>query len=60
MEKEEEEEEECKEVLIHFEGWSYRHDEYVELGKGRLRCLSPSRLELLLKEREKARRVSKR
>ena len=28
-------------VLVHFDGWSSRHDEYVMLSSGRLRSLPP-------------------
>ena len=28
-------------VLVHFDGWSSRHDEYVMFSSGRLRSLPP-------------------
>ena len=39
-------------VLVHFEGWSSRYDEYVEVGGGRLRTLSSSKMTALLKEKK--------
>ena len=39
-------------VLVHFEGWSSRYDEYVEVRGGRLRTLSSSKMTALLKEKK--------
>ena len=39
-------------VLVHFEGWSSRYDEYVEVKGGRLRTLSSSKMAALLKEQK--------
>lgn len=39
-------------VLVHFEGWSSRYDEYVEVKGGRLRTLSSSKMAALLKEKK--------
>ena len=32
-------------VLVHFEGWSSRYDEYVEVGSDRLRILTAEALQ---------------
>ena len=40
------------EVVVHFDGWSARYDEYVRIKSGRLRHISPEKLEQM--EREKA------
>ena len=43
---------EDEEVVVHFDGWSSRYDEYVSIKSGRLRHISPEKLEQM--EREKA------
>ena len=40
------------EVLVHFDRWSSRYDEYIPIGSGRLRKLTANRLKELQKERE--------
>ena len=49
--------EENKEVLVHFERWNSRYDEFIGINSGRLRQLSQARQEELEREREKARKV---
>ena len=44
--------EDSGEVLVHFDRWSSRYDEYILIGSGRLRKLTESRLKELQKERE--------
>ncbi len=44
--------EDSGEVLVHFDRWSSRYDEYILIGSGRLRKLTASRLKELQKERE--------
>ena len=44
--------EESGEVLVHFDRWSSRYDEYIPIGSGRLRKLTATRLKELQKERE--------
>ena len=41
------------EVLVHFENWSSRYDEFIPLKSGRLYILSKAKLEELEKEKEK-------
>ena len=43
-----------KDILVHFEGWSSRYDEYVEVESGRLKTLSS---DLMQKEQNKAKKV---
>lgn len=50
-------EEEDKEVLVHFEKWSSRYDEYIPLKSGRLHLLSQSRQEEMEREKEKMKKV---
>ena len=44
--------EDSGEVLVHFDRWSSRYDEYIPIAAGRLRKLTPSRLKALQKEKE--------
>ena len=44
--------EDSGEVLVHFDRWSSRYDEYIPIGSSRLRKLTASRLKELQKERE--------
>lgn len=46
-----------QEVLVHFEKWNSRYDEYIKVSSGRLRSLHRSRLEVLEKEQENSRKV---
>ena len=46
--------EEDMDVFVHFEGWSSRYDEYIDLNCGRLKLLSGDVLE---REQKKAIRV---
>lgn len=39
-----EKDEETEEVLVHFDGWSSRYDEFLHIGAGRLRRLSQEQL----------------
>lgn len=43
--------EDSGEVLVHFDRWSSRYDEYIPIGSGRLRKLTSNRLKELQKER---------
>ena len=45
------------EVLVHFERWNSRYDEYVKIDSERLRVLLPERSEALEKEKEKVKKV---
>lgn len=45
------------EVLVHFERWSSRYDELVPMKSGRLRKLSPAKINELEKEKEKVKKV---
>lgn len=45
--------EEDQEVLVHFEKWSSRYDEFIPLKSGRLQLLSQSRQEEMEREKEK-------
>ena len=47
--------EDSGEVLVHFDRWSSRYDEYIPVGSGRLRKLTANRLKELQKEREPVR-----
>lgn len=47
------------EVLVHFERWNSRYDEYVKMSSGRLRVLVPERRETLQKESDKLKKVGK-
>ena len=47
--------EDSGEVLVHFDRWSSRYDEYILIGSGRLRKLTAHRLKELQKEREPVR-----
>ena len=47
------------EVLVHFERWSSRYDEYIPLKSGHLRQLSLTKLEELKRDQEKAKKVWK-
>ena len=44
--------EDSGEVLVHFDRWSSRYDEYIPIGSSRLRKLTANRLKELQKERE--------
>ena len=44
--------EDSGDVLVHFDRWSSRYDEYIPIGGGRLRRITPSRLLELQKDRE--------
>ena len=50
--------EEDKEVLVHFEKWSSRYDEFIPLNSGLLYFLSQSRLEEMTREKERMAKVS--
>ncbi len=45
--------EDDKDVLVHFDGWSSRYDEYIEIDGGRLRVLSQEALQLAEQKRVK-------
>ena len=45
------------EVLVHFERWNSRYDEYIKIDSERLRVLLPDRREALEKEKEKVKKV---
>ena len=47
--------EEGKEVLVHFDRWSSRYDEFIPIGTGRLRKLTLSKLKEIQKERDPVR-----
>lgn len=51
-------EQEENEVLVHFERWNSRYDEYIKISSQRLRALLPERREKLQKERGKTKKVS--
>ena len=44
-------------VLVHFDRWSSRYDEYIQINSGQLRRLHPARLAKLTQERDKVRKV---
>lgn len=44
--------EDSREVLVHFDRWSSRYDEYIPIDGGRLRRLTESRRKELQKEKE--------
>ena len=44
--------EDSGEVLVHFDRWSSRYDEYITINAGRLRKLTASKLKELQKERD--------
>lgn len=46
-----------KEVLVHFEKWSSRYDEFIPLNSGRLHFISQSKQEEMEKEKEKIKKV---
>ncbi len=53
-------EEEEKEVLVHFEKWSSRYDEFIPLNSGRLHFISHNKQEEMEKEKEKIKKVHRR
>lgn len=46
------------EVLVHFDRWSSRYDEFIAISSGRLQQLSLEKLKELDLEREKVKKVS--
>ena len=44
--------EDSGDILVHFDRWSSRYDEYIPIDAGRLRRLTPSRLKELQKEKD--------
>ena len=43
---------EAEEVLVHFDGWSSRYDEFVHIRADRLRRLSQEQIERLEREKQ--------
>lgn len=41
-----------EEVLVHFDGWSSRYDEFIHIRAGRLRYLTREKLEKIERERQ--------
>lgn len=49
--------EEEEEVLVHFERWNSRYDEYLKMSSERLRVLLPARRETLQRESDRLKKV---
>ena len=46
-----------QEVLVHFEKWNSRYDEYIKINSGRLRSKHPSKVELFEKDQDISKKV---